>query len=193
MIEIREESAGALDAYGRIPIAFEVREILDCSAPHDGLGGLAFTARRVAMPWVKDYDRYAGEGPTRWAKRFDIGNWGFLGAFLDGARAGAAVIAHDTPGVDLLEERRDVAVLWDLRVAPGARGRGVGHALFRAAERWCVARGCGVLKVETQNVNVPACRFYLRQGCVLGAVNRFAYPGLPDEVQLLWYKSLASD
>ena len=47
------------------------------------------------------------------------------------------------------------------------------------------------MKVETQNVNVPACRFYARQGCVLGAINRFAYPDLPDEVQLLWYKTLS--
>jgi len=42
--------------------------------------------------------------------------------------------------------------------------------------------------VETQNINVPACRFYARQAFVLGAVNRGAYPDLPHDVQLLWYK-----
>jgi hypothetical protein len=55
-----------------------------------------------------------------------------------------------------------------------------------------VARECRQLKVETQNINVPACRFYARQGCVLGVIDRFAYPTLPDEVQLLWYKDLPS-
>ena len=45
--------------------------------------------------------------------------------------------------------------------------------------------------VETQNVNVRACRFYARQGFALGAVNRDAYPDLPDEVLLLWYKEQA--
>ena len=30
-----------------------------------------------------------------------------------------------------------------------------------------------------------------RMGCELGAMHRFAYPELPDEVQLLWYKALA--
>lgn len=107
-------------------------------------------------------------------------------------RVGSAVVAWDTPGVDMLEGRPDLAVLWDLRVAPAWRGRGIGAALFRAAEAWSWARGARWLKVETQNVNVTACRFYARQGCVLGALHRFAYPELPNEVQLLWYKELQS-
>jgi len=81
--------------------------------------------------------------------------------------------------------------LWDLRVVPEARGRGVGSALFAAAEGWAATRGCRWLKVETQNVNVPACQFYARVGCGLGGISRFAYPDLPDEVRLLWYKSLS--
>ena len=28
-------------------------------------------------------------------------------------------------------------------------------------------------------------------GCTLGAIDRFAYPGLPGEVRLLWWKALA--
>jgi hypothetical protein len=44
--------------------------------------------------------------------------------------------------------------------------------------------------IETQNTNVPACHFYTARGCELGAINRFAYPTLPNEIQLLWYKDL---
>jgi hypothetical protein len=51
-------------------------------------------------------------------------------------------------------------------------------------------RGCRRLKVETQNTNVPACRLYASQGCTLGAIHRFAYPELPEEIQLLWYKDV---
>jgi hypothetical protein len=47
-----------------------------------------------------------------------------------------------------------------------------------------------VLKVETQNTNAPACRFYARHGFELRVVNRAAYPTLPDEIQLFWYKDL---
>jgi hypothetical protein len=49
------------------------------------------------------------------------------------------------------------------------------------------------MKVETQNVNVPACRFYAAMGCTLGAVNLHAYAGHPKvghEVMLLWYYDL---
>ena len=47
------------------------------------------------------------------------------------------------------------------------------------------------LKIETQNTNVRACRFYERQGCQLRAIHRAAYPELPEEIQLLWYKDLS--
>jgi GNAT superfamily N-acetyltransferase len=92
----------------------------------------------------------------------------------------------------MLEDRQDTAVLWDIRVAAEARRQGVGAALFRAVEKWAVAHGCRLLKVETQNINVPACRFYAKQGCVLGAIHRFAYPEFPNETQLLWYKKLTT-
>lgn len=47
-----------------------------------------------------------------------------------------------------------------------------------------------MIKVETQNINVPACRLYSKCGCVLGLMNRNAYEEFPDEVELLWCKEL---
>jgi GNAT superfamily N-acetyltransferase len=188
-VAVAEEPMPDLTAYAFVPIAFVVRRVLDVAVLHGGLGGFALAEHDVHPPYVKDYD--ALEGPASWAERFDLGSWGWMAARAEGRRVGGAVVAWDTPGLDMLEGRRDLAVLWDIRVAPDARGRGVGAALFRAAETWASARGCRTLKIETQNVNLPACRFYARQGCVLGAIHRFAYPALPDEVQLLWYKDLA--
>jgi ribosomal protein S18 acetylase RimI-like enzyme len=91
----------------------------------------------------------------------------------------------------MLEGREDLAILWDIRVSPEVRGQGIGSALFRAAEVRAGAEGCRQLKVETQNINVAACRFYARRGCVLRAANQMAYAEFPDEVQLLWYKDLS--
>jgi GNAT superfamily N-acetyltransferase len=68
-----------------------------------------------------------------------------------------------------------------------------GSALFRRAGNWTRARGCEWLAIETQNVNAAAGHFYQKMGCTLGAIDRFAYPGLPGEVQLLWWKALAGD
>jgi len=131
-----------------------------------------------------------GEGPLQWAKRFDVSNWRLFVARVQGGRVGGAVVAYDTKGLDMLEGRTDLAVLWDIRVAPAIRGQGVGSALFQAVEAWATAKGCSRLKVETQNINASACRFYARQRCVVEAAHRGAYPNLPDEIQLLWCKDL---
>ena len=188
-IAVRLETPDALEAYAQIPIAFEVRSLFDVMAPAHGLGGITLSERVPAAPYVKDYDA-EGNGPTRWPERFDLSGWGIFAGYADRQRVGGAVVAFGSADVEMLENRQDLAVLWDLRILPEARRRGVGTALFRAATAWAAARGCRHLKVETQNVNVPACRFYVRQGCVLGGIHRFAYPALPHETQLLWYKAL---
>lgn len=189
-IVITEESTATLREHGQISIAFEVERVLEVQLRDAGLGGVALVERRVEVPYVKDYDAVSAERPSRWAERFDLSRWGILAAHIGGERVGGVVIAADTPGVDLLGGRRDRAVIWDLRVSPALRGRGIGHALFRAASAWAAERGCRQLRIETQNVNVPACRFYVRQGCGLVALDRQAYPDHPDEVQLIWGKEL---
>ena len=39
--------------------------------------------------------------------------------------------------------------------------------------------------------HAAACQFCQKMGRALGAIDRFAYPGLPGEVQPLWWKALA--
>lgn len=189
-MEIKEEAISRLDLLGKISMAFRVDRMLALSLVSGGLGGISLTEVSVEEPWIKDYDAIKGEGPTRWADQFDVSNWGLLIACVGERPIGGAVVAFDTPGVDILEGRFDIAVLWDIRVDPEARSRGIGTRLFRAAEAWARSRGCRVMKIETQNINVAACQLYARQGCTLGAINRFAYADLPNEIQLIWYKQL---
>jgi streptothricin acetyltransferase len=181
-----EEPVSALAEYGGISIAFEVSEMFDVIAEADGT---RLDVRRVPAPNVKDYDAIDG-GPMRWAERFDLSNWGFFSALRDAQCVGRAAVARDTSALEMLEGLSDVALLWDIRVAPFARRRGVGSALFDAVVTWARSRGCLQLKVETQNTNVAACRFYAREGCALRTVQWGAYPALPDEVQLIWFKDL---
>lgn len=190
-IEVSEQPITALAEYARIPIAFEVNRVLDVAVQGSGRAGFVLSDRRIdTAPYMKDYDAIKGEGPVQWARRFDVSNWGLFAARMEGRLVGGAAVAYDTIGLNMLEGRTDLAVLWDIRVAPAVRGQGVGSALFRAAEAWATARGCLRLKVETQNINVPACWFYARQGCVLEAIHAGAYPECPGEIQLLWYKDL---
>ena len=187
-IEITVEGVDALDAYASIPIAYRIVEVLDPDSPSDSHSLLPYASRKLGAPIVKDYDAQPGNHPLDWPDRFDLRGWGFLAAHSGELRVGGAVIVAGSPDVDMLEGRDELALLWDIRVAPAARNHGVGTALLTAAESWAQARGARVLKVETQNTNVPACRFYASHGFVLRAVRRGAYPALPNEVQFLWYK-----
>lgn len=169
-----------LGRYGRIPIEFCVRERW---TP----GGFEL----VADPWRKEYDA-PGNRPLDWHLHFDLTHWGLFVVQGEGRVIGGAAVCFDTPGVDLLEGRADLAYVWDLRVALDFRGQGIGARLWKHVEAWCRANGIRELRVETQDINAPACRFYARMGCELLSVNPRAYPELPDEIQLIWGKQLGA-
>lgn len=174
-----------------MPIAFEARTIYEIIAVEGGLGGLLFRERPLAVPYTRDYDVI--EPPDIWARQFDLGDWGIFLAIAGQRPLGGACVAFKTEGVNMLKGRDDLAVLWDIRIHPAARGQGAGARLFRHAAAWARARGCAQLKIETQNTNVPACEFYARQGCTLGSIHRYGYAAETDlahEVMLLWYLDL---
>jgi GNAT superfamily N-acetyltransferase len=189
-MQISEEPISNLAEYERVSIAFTVNSRLRVKTEALGMGGFPLVEEPVSPPYTKDYDQEANNRPQGWLKRWDTSNWGVLAAYKGQARIGGAVLAYNTPEIHLLEGRPDLAVLWDIRVQPKQRGQGVGKALFNAAADWARQHGCTLLKVETQNINVPACRFYAQMGCELGAINLRAYPDLPEEIQLLWYYEL---
>lgn len=185
-LKILEEPVTRLAEHGTIPIAYEVRSRLRPCPVDDGLGGITLTEEPVDPPFVKDYDQTSEEGPARWLRRWDMSSWGLLAAYDGDLRVGGVVLARRTPKVNMLEGRDDLAVMWDIRVHPDHRGIGVGRRIFEASVDWARRHGCTELKIETQNTNVPACRFYARQGCRLGAIISNAYEEFPDELMLIW-------
>ena len=192
-IEIREVGPEALEQYAEIPISFHVESVFRVDEIAGGLGGLRLAEEPADKPYVKDYDECEQESPSSWTRRFDVSNWLFLMAF-DGDRAvGGATVAFRSPNADMLQGRDDLAVLWDIRVHPDYRGTGIGSALFKHAVGWARGQGCKRLKLDTQNINVPACKFYAAWGCRLGAIDRHGYAGdarVAHEVMLNWYLDL---
>jgi ribosomal protein S18 acetylase RimI-like enzyme len=187
-MRIVEENTDVLEEYGEVSIAFEVKTIFQIKSAKDGFNDFNFTEKAVDVPWIKDYDII--EGPARRAKQWDISNWGIFSVFENDHRIGGACIAYDTKGVNFLEDRKDISALWDIRLNPEFRNQGIGSKLFRKAVEWSRNKGCNQMKIETQNINVPACRFYAKQGCRLGEINFHAYQELPEETMLVWYKSI---
>jgi GNAT superfamily N-acetyltransferase len=192
-IEIRLSGPAELALYGQVSSAFQVDSQLVVTPVDGGLDGLRLHEEPVHPSYTKDYDAYKGGWPEDWPRQFDVRNWGFLLA-LEGERpvAGAAV-AWRTPGVHMLASRDDMAVLWDIRVRPDLRHQGLGRQVFWHAASWARQQGARLLKVETQNINVRACRFYHQQGCRLGEINLYGYAGVPavaHEVMLVWYLDL---
>jgi len=193
-IEINEIGVESLPRYAEIPISFKVESIFQVETINQGLGGFSVVEKKV-KPYLKDYDRQSDKGdrPSGWVRKFDVSKWGFFLA-MDGLLIlGGATVVIDTPSVNILENRKDLAVLWDIRVHPSRRRSGIGTELFRHAVNWARRKGYKQLKVETQNVNVPACHFYAKQGCELGAIHRYGYVSSPEvahEAMFLWYLEL---
>jgi GNAT superfamily N-acetyltransferase len=194
--DVAEQPLSILAEYARVPIVFTVDRVLDVASDAHQPGGVVLTERPVDVPYAKDYDAIPGEGPLTWADRFDPSRSAIFTARVATRLVGGAAVALDSSMATLptTDYRRPTscAVLWDIRVSPEVRGRGIGSALFNAVETWARARHCRQLTVETQNINVAACRFYQRHGCVLRTINRAAYRDLPEEIQLFWHKELGA-
>lgn len=183
---VRPESPASLTAYATVPARYETASVFDID---DAGGEISLRVRALPALFIKDYDAIPGNGPVDWPSRFDVDSWGLFSARNGESWAGGAAVSHD---VALLPagDWAGASVIWDLRVAPAHRGRGVGTMLFTAAEEWARQKGSTHLFVETQNVNVAACRFYQRLGCAPRRVERGAYPEFPGEVLIVFGKSL---
>ena len=189
-LEIRKMGTDSLPRYSEVPISFRVESIFRLEPEDAGLVGIRFREEPVSSSYIKDYDADKGEGPTRWLKRFDMSGWGIFMAFEGERHIGGVIV---TPGIFIGDLDPRFAQVFDIRLRPEDRRRGNGAQLVRGAAEWAKEQGCEYLKIETQNTNVPACRFYARQGCKLGNIDEFAYIGHPEaehEVRLVWYLEL---
>jgi GNAT superfamily N-acetyltransferase len=123
-----------------------------------------------------------------------LSRWGIFIALEEDQPLGGAAVALDDPVFPARDlQWDDLAVLWDIRVHPAHKRLGVGRALFQHAAGWTKAQGCGQLGVETDGSNIPACKFYAKMGCELGAVLKYGYSGVPEVAEypmLLWFLRL---
>lgn len=191
--EIRQVGPDSLEQYKQIPMEHRVETVFRVDEVDGGFGGLSLTETPFDKPYVKKFDENPEEGVSSWLHRFNVKHWLFLLACDAEKAVGGATLAFRTPEVHMLQGRNDLAVLWDIRVHPEYKGKGIGTKLLDYAATWARQQGCTQIKIETQNNNVPACRFYASRGCRLGAIDRYAYshdPRFANETMLIWYLDL---
>jgi len=183
-IKVVKENKRILKEYSKIPISFIVDYEYEIKQQDNGKYGILLEEKKVE-PYSVDFDS-VDDNPSRLGERFNIDNWPIFVAYHDSEVVGGAIIAYDTEGVNMLEGKSDLAVLWDLRVEKEFRSQGVGTILFKACLDWAIEHNCTRMKIETQNTNIKACKFYAKQGAKLINVNKNIYEDNPNEVQLIW-------
>jgi GNAT superfamily N-acetyltransferase len=191
MITYKQVDPAYFPQYDQIPMKVRVSSYYRIEKYNLGLGGFTLIETPIE-PYIKDF--CVGEDETiEKIRRFTLDNWAFFMAF-DGERpVGAATVVSRDKEVNMLSGRDDLAVLWDIRVDEDYKHQGIGQVLFDMAVKWSRDAGLNQMKIECQNVNVPAVIFYHKQGAVLSEINEYAYyndPKSRHEAQFIWYLDL---
>jgi GNAT superfamily N-acetyltransferase len=181
-MSIKQISSKDMEDYSKIPISFEVKSILHVSHINQGLGGIQLIEQNCTT-YVKNYDEIDEVHPLNWSKFFNLEEWGIFVIHYNDIYIGGATV---TPP---MSKDKKVAVLWDLRIHPDFRGQGLGKDLLKVVYNWVNSNNYSRLIVETQNINVSACKFYSKMGFILGTIdiNGYYNSEVAHETKLLWY------
>lgn len=190
MITYKEVDKSYFELYDTVSMNVDVQSEYKVERINSGLGGFTLEEIQVS-PYVKDLSKY--ERAVNYEQDFDITNWRFYMAFSGDVPVGAMTIAGKTEGLHMLSGRTDACVLWDIRVADAYKYNGIGQELLKMGIAGAKSDGYRQMIIECQNNNVPACRFYQKQGALLSKIDMYAYysePEVRDEIQFVWYLNI---
>ncbi len=190
VIIYKEVDKTFLEQYDKVEMKVDVRSEYKVKRIDNGLGGLILEEIQVE-PYIKDLGKY--ERATGYENQFNISNWRFYMAFDGDAPVGAVTVVGKTEGLNMLSDREDACVLWDIRVADSYKHRGIGQGLFNMGVEGAKKDGYCQMIIECQNNNVPACRFYHKQGAVLFKIDMYAYYSdeeIRNEIQFVWHLNI---
>lgn len=179
MIEIRELNQDKLNDAGRCEGEF----VIDSRLVPELADG-CITYHIESLP--RRIKRYPERGEDYPAYLRDPDNTVFL-AYLHGRVIGEIV---------LKEYWNNYAYIQDIVVDAGFRRQGAGRALIERAMQWAREHQLAGIMLETQDVNVAACRLYESCGFKLRGIDTHLYRAIEHvsgETALYWYYLFEED
>ncbi|RPI78259.1 MAG: GNAT family N-acetyltransferase [Chloroflexi bacterium] len=173
VIEIREINQSTLQNVNQVDGSFLVDSRLILTAVD---GHIQYTIEPVPS-YTKTYDIE----PLDYQTFIDNPNKTILFAYADDEVAGQIILRVNW---------NKFAYVEDIAVDLSFRRLGVGGLLMSRAIDWAREKNLPGIMLETQDINVPACRFYERCGFVMAGFDRLLYKAtLPgsEEIALYWY------
>ena len=190
MITYKQVDETYFNLYDEVPMVVHVKTVLIPRHLDNGLGGIIFDEVAVE-PYIRNI---AYQNASGYKKDFDISNWAFFMAFDEDKPVGAVTAVSKTKDIGMLDKRDDLCVLWDIRIDDAYKGMGVGTKLFNMVKDWSRNNNLKQIKIECQTNNVPACKFYAKQGAVLRKYDEYTCLNFHDvrehEIEVIWYLDL---
>jgi GNAT superfamily N-acetyltransferase len=137
---------------------------------------ISYTIEDV-VPYTKNY----GPRHAEWMEYDSNPNKMIFLAYVNVELAGEVRIAKHWNSYALLD---------DFVVEPKFRRQGVGSALIQRCIEWAKEHSFVGITLETQDINIPACKLYESCGFTLRGFDTHLYNGLNlfnDEIALFWY------
>ncbi len=184
----RKMTPGDLIALDQIDPNFTSDSYLDVEMlQRAGQLAVTFTERPFEIPFTKEI-----------GYRYDTDQMEMTRYRLEQSKNALVMVAeHEGRLVAILEVEaetwRNTALVWALFVDKAWRGQGVGAKLLREAEKWAKRKRFRAMVLETQTNNIPAIRFYEKQGYAIAGFDRYFYSNSDvehKEVALFMYKVL---
>jgi streptothricin acetyltransferase len=173
-MEITKSRSLTKEKIAGLDFSFEIGEVIAKPYDHLSKGTEIITTRTT--PKLKTYV-YDEE---------DFTNLDDLSAVIFTVNRDGQVLGYAHAG----KSWNNFVTLNDLALDKSIRGQGHGKRLLDAVVTWARQLGVAGVRLETQNNNVPACRFYKRYGFMFGGYDESLYKGIPehrDETAFFWY------
>lgn len=130
----------------------------------NGLSAITMELQALKAPYIKQWEH-------------DADLLEFYQSVLEQELSLGCYLGSRLIGIAIAEKRdwNDSLWVWEFHIDPGYQYQGMGSQMMTQLAKLAQKAGCRVIVCETQNTNVPAIRFYRKNGFEIGGVDLSYY------------------